>query len=137
MERARRGRGAGAARARGGAGGAGGYLARSGADLARTSSVETWMTLHLPYISPTSPLYLPYISRTSSVDTWMKRLRPAWFLAASMSTCEPITLFSVKANELPNELSTCVCHAGRGRRRRRVRRGVRTAGVGNTAWRAP
>ena len=26
-----------------------------------------------------------------------------------MSTCEPITLFSVKAKELPNELSTCVC----------------------------
>ena len=49
------------------------------------------------------------MGRTSSVETWMKRLRPDQFLAASMSTCEPITLFSVKANELPKELSTCVC----------------------------
>ena len=38
----------------------------------------------------------------------MKRLMPC-LLAASNSTWVPITLFSVNANELPNELSTCVC----------------------------
>ena len=40
----------------------------------------------------------------------MKRLIPCT-LALSISTCVPITLFSVKVKELPNELSTCVCAA--------------------------
>ena len=45
----------------------------------------------------------------SSVETLMKRLMLPHLRLASRSTCVPYVLFIVKSNELPNELSTCVC----------------------------
>jgi hypothetical protein len=46
---------------------------------------------------------------TSSVETCRIRLIVPSVFTVSSNTCVPLMLFSVNSNELPNELSTCVC----------------------------